>query len=61
MIFCRNVDAQGRRHESKAAPCRLEYDAEENRCRAIVWLKDARYVVAPSFCDILARWFQMLC
>ena len=25
MIFCRNVDAQGRRHESKAAPCRLEY------------------------------------
>ena len=49
MIFCRNVDARGARHESKAAPCRLEYDAEENRCRAIVWLKDARYVVAPSF------------
>ena len=52
MIFCRNVDAQGRRHESKAAPCRLEYDAEENRCRAIVWLVDEGRAVKMNFSRI---------
>ena len=52
MIFCRNVDAKGVRHESKAAPCRLEYDAEENRCRAIVWLVDEGRAVKMNFSRI---------
>ena len=52
MIFCRNVDARGMCHESKAAPCRLEYDAEENRCRAIVWLVDEGRAVKMNFSRI---------
>lgn len=52
MVFCRNVDALGLCHESKAAPCRLEYDAEENRCRAIVWLVDDGRAVKMNFTRI---------
>jgi len=52
MIFCRNVDGRGVCHESKAAPCRLEYDAAENRCRAIVWLVEESRAVKMNFSRI---------
>ncbi len=32
-----NLDSQGQRHEYTQEPCRLEYDAAENRYRLIFW------------------------
>ena len=37
MISYVNIDGRGKRHAHTAAPCRLEYDAQSNRFRAIVW------------------------
>ena len=38
MLICHNVDRRGRSHVSRVAPCRLEYDAAQNRCRLVGWL-----------------------
>ncbi len=39
MLFCRNLDRSGVLHEDLLAPCRLEYDAAQNRYRLIAWLE----------------------
>ncbi|EKX95801.1 WYL domain-containing protein [Selenomonas sp. oral taxon 138] len=45
MISYVNIDGRGKRHAHTAAPCRLEYDAQSNRFRAIVWdAEEARAV-----------------
>ena len=45
MISYVNIDGRGKRHAQTAAPCRLEYDAQSNRFRAIVWdAEEARAV-----------------
>lgn len=39
MISCMNLDRNGVLHEDCLAPCRLEYDASQNRYRLIAWLE----------------------
>lgn len=39
MISCKNRDRNNILHEDLLAPCRLEYDAAQNRYRLIAWLE----------------------
>lgn len=41
-ISYESLDAKGQSHSGTVSPCRLEYDATENRYRLIVWLEDEK-------------------
>ena len=41
-ISYESLDVKGQSHSGTVSPCRLEYDATENRYRLIVWLEDEK-------------------
>lgn len=41
-ISYESLDIKGRSHSGTVSPCRLEFDATENRYRLIVWLEDEK-------------------